>query len=192
MTTPDQESDRNQVLIQYLTLTALGDNQAFGHLYDETSPLVYGIAMRMLKNAADAEDLVIEVYTQAWRSAATYDRSRGPVVSWLVTIVRSRAIDKIRSRRSWVNQEELRLHLVKEPSKSFSHPAVELERKQTRGIIRRAVDSLPAAVQTVIQLCYFNGLSHSEIAENLGEPLGTVKSRIRQGLQIMRTNGLAV
>jgi len=160
------------------------DREAFGQLYDRFSTLVFTLAMRMLKARSDAEDLLQEVFVQVWRQAQSYSAERGSPEAWIVNIARSRAIDKIRS----IRRRERSLVLTDDPSRAESSDNVESSaaESETRLAMNSALANLPEAQRKVLELAYFGGLTQTEIAERLAEPLGTVKTRMRSGIQRLR------
>ena len=162
-----------------------GEQSALSALYDESSGLVYGVALRMLSNPADAEEVTVDVYNQVWRTAASFENSRGSVTSWLVVLARSRAIDRIRSRTARERREEPIVDQTLFPS-GGNNPEEEFSVGQLRHKVRTALDSLSAEHRRAVELAFFSGLSHSELAERLGLPLGTVKTRIRSSMIKLR------
>ena len=160
-----------------------GDARALRELYDRYSPLVYPVALRILGNPTDAEDAVQRCWVQVWETAASYDPRRGPVAAWLVTLVRSRALDLVRSRASRRRAEDT---VEGEPQDSPLDPSETAERRNLRERIGQALETLSAEQRQVLEIAYFEGLSQSEIATRLGAPLGTVKSWTRQGLLRLR------
>ncbi len=160
-----------------------GDAGALSELYDRHTPLLYALALRILRRSGDAEDVVQETWLQAWRGAAGWEPSRGSVGAWLVTIARSRAIDRFRSLAS-----RHRAEAVAEPlaGPSPEEPIQQAAAGQLRGRVAEALAALPDAQRRALELAYFGGYSQSEIAERLGAPLGTVKSWCRQGLLRLR------
>lgn len=160
------------------------DREAFSHLYDRFSTLVFTLAMRMLRVRDDAEDLLQEVFVQIWRQAANYSQERGSPEAWIVNIARSRAIDKLRSKR----RMEEAFVLTDDPARAESPENVESQaaESEARLTMSSALANLPEAQRRVLELAYFDGLSQSEIAHRLKEPLGTVKTRMRSGIQRLR------
>ena len=163
---------------------ATGDRDAFASFYDRYAALVLAFATRLLQVRADAEDLLQEVFLQVWRQARSYDQARDSPEAWIVTITRSRAIDKLRSRRrkdegAGSPQESSRLEGVG----TVGSGAAESEARLS---IRSALAQLPEAQRVVLELAYFDGFTQSEIAARLEEPLGTVKTRLRAGLERLR------
>ncbi|HKV41609.1 MAG TPA: sigma-70 family RNA polymerase sigma factor [Blastocatellia bacterium] len=164
---------------------AKGDQSALAALYDSTSRLVFGLVLRIVQDPATAEEVALDVYTQVWRQAGLYDRERGAPLAWLMTIARSRAIDRLRSSRQDDRRKEP-LETAGEQTSQTASPeeaSVLSERKQ---FVRSALGSLSPEQRQVIELAYYRGLSHSEIASEIGQPLGTVKTRSRLGMIKLR------
>jgi RNA polymerase sigma-70 factor (ECF subfamily) len=164
---------------------AAGDHSAMAELYDQTSALVFGLALRIVGEHAAAEDVVLEVYTQAWKQAAAFDPSRGSPSAWLLNLTRSRAIDQRRARRRDPATEPL--ETAGEISSDRPGPEAITAAAERQRFVQHALGSLSAELREVIQLAYFGGFSHSEISERLQQPLGTVKTRIRSGMMQLRT-----
>ena len=163
---------------------AAGDQAAAADLYDATSHLVFGLAVRILRERELAEDIVIEVYTQAWNLARTFDPERGTVAGWLLTLTRSRALDVLRSRRRDSAAETV--DSIEEKQSERPNPEeVSLAAERHRSVTS-ALAHLNPDQREAIQLAYYSGLSHTQIAARLGQPLGTVKTRIRQGMIQLR------
>ncbi len=176
MTEPDPDRE-------CMSRVRAGDHAALSVLYDRHTPLLYSLALRIVRRAGDAEDVVQETWLQVWRSAATWDLSRGSVAGWLVTIVRSRAIDRYRSLASRLHAESAVEPLaVSAPDE----PGMLVESRQRHQKVSEALGALPEPQRDSLELAYFGGLSQSEIADRLGAPLGTVKSWCRQGLLKLR------
>jgi RNA polymerase sigma-70 factor (ECF subfamily) len=172
------------VSIRLLREIARGDRDAFTRFYDLHAGLVHTFALRILQERGEAEEVVQDVFLQVWRQAETYSTDRGSPEAWLVMMTRSRGIDKLRSRRRRdemvrpaENPDRLPELVVLE---SASGPA------EARATLGGALADLPAAQRSVLELAYFDGLTQSEIAARLGEPLGTVKTRMRSGLERLR------
>jgi RNA polymerase sigma-70 factor, ECF subfamily len=136
-------------------------------------------------NEADAEEVTMDVYTQVWKAASGYDTSRGSVTAWLITLARSRAIDRVRSRTSRARKESPLPETYDAPSTAIS-PEQETEELQRRRFVLGALATLPADQRQVVELAFYSGLTHSELAEHLGQPLGTIKTRIRAGMTRLR------
>src|SRR5262245_4702225 len=165
--------------------TAQGDQEAFSRLYDQSSPHIYGLILRMLQYPQAAEEVMMDVYVQVWKQAHSYTIQRGTPMGWLVTLARSRAIDRLRSgkleRANVTNIEEIgRLASGGATPEDYSSG------RQRAEIVRKALASLPSEQRESLMLAYFGGYSQSEIAEQLGLPLGTVKTRIRIGMMKLR------
>jgi RNA polymerase sigma-70 factor (ECF subfamily) len=164
---------------------ARGAQDALAELYDRHARPIYSLALRILQDQGEAEDIVQEVFSQAWRQASRYDRSRGNVGAWLLTLARSRAIDRLRARRARPD------HSAEEraPIDVADHAAavdVQLVSAEQVARVRAALETLPLLQRLAIELAYYEGLTHSEIAARLEQPLGTVKTRIRQALIRLR------
>jgi RNA polymerase sigma-70 factor, ECF subfamily len=157
------------------------DVGAFEELYERHSRIVYSLVLRILRQGATAEEVVQDVFLQLWRNSGQFD-ARRPFVPWLLTLARNRALDHLRlkserQRRREDQTEELPQIFVAAPQYEAA-----LDEKRRAERVRALISSLPAAQKKAIELAYFEGLSHSEIASSLNEPLGTVKSWIRNGL----------
>jgi RNA polymerase sigma-70 factor (ECF subfamily) len=182
---PDLRTDPDAAWKRYIERCAAGDQPALAQLYDESSSLVFSLALRVLGDRADAEEITSDVYAQVWRLAATYDPGRGKASTWLATLVRSRAIDRLRSRgaRDKYEMPDVRLESI---STGHASPELETELAQRRKRVVSALATLSEDQRQVIQLAFFSGLTHSELADRLGQPLGTVKTRIRLGMLKLR------
>ncbi len=164
---------------------AAGDEQALAALYDETKRFVYGLLLRVLSDAPTAEEVLLDVYTQAWRQAASYSRERGAPLAWLTTIARSRAIDRLRSGRT-ERQKTEPLDASVYQSEAGEDVEGEWAARETGARVRAALDALSPEQREAIELAYFGGMSHSEISAALNQPLGTIKTRIRLGMSKLR------
>ncbi len=165
-----------------------GDQRALGALYDRQVTLVHSLALRLLGDADDAEDVVEETFWQAWRHASRYDASRGSVSAWLCSIARSRALDLLRAARR--RPERIASSVQNDDDTALASPNASplgvVEASDQRTLIRGALDELPPEQRESIELAYFGGLSQSEIAERTGQPLGTIKTRIRLAMMKLR------
>jgi RNA polymerase sigma-70 factor (ECF subfamily) len=164
---------------------ASGDGAALRTLYDQHARAVFSLAVRLLHSQQDAEDLVQEVFVQAWRQAIRYDPGRGTVAAWLLMQTRSRAIDQLRSRRARPEGTDAESVLAQQRDPAAGAD-VEVVRLEQADAVRRALDDLPYPQRAALELAYYQGLTHVEIAAQLEAPLGTVKTRIRQGLLRLR------
>ena len=148
-------------------------------LYDRYSSVVYAVALRVLADAAAAEDILQEIFMQLWRNPGAFDASRGNLAPWLAVISRNRAVDVLRKRRP---QMEITENLISvEPDL-----ASDADRGRAAEKVRAVLKSMPAPQRSALEMAYFEGFSHSEIAEKTKEPLGTIKTRIRTGLMLLR------
>lgn len=168
-----------------LARMASGDQSALAELYDRRARLVFSLAQRILQNGADAEDIVQEVFAQVWAQAGRYEAGRGAVAAWMLTMARSRAIDRLRAKRvrpeSGGDTQAAERVADTAPSQD-----VQLLSSEEVARLRDALNELPAAQRTALELAYYEGLSHGEVAARLSEPLGTVKTRIRQAVIKLR------
>jgi RNA polymerase sigma-70 factor, ECF subfamily len=156
-----------------------GNQDAMAQLYDRYSSVVYAVALRVLTDAAAAEDVLQDVFLQLWRNPGAFDASRGNLAPWLAVISRNRAVDVLRKRRP---QSEITETLVSvEPDL-----ASEADRGRNVEKVRAILKEMPAPQRSALEMAYFEGYSHSEIAEKTKEPLGTIKTRIRTGLMLLR------
>ena len=172
------------ITVDLIRQVANQDRDAFSQLYDRFSSLVFTLAMRMLRARSDAEDLLQEVFVQVWRQAQSYSVQRGSPEAWIINIARSRAIDKIRS----IRRMEKSFVLTDDPARAESSDNVESSAadSEARMAMNSALANLPDTQRKVLELAYFDGLTQTEIANRLAEPLGTVKTRMRSGIQRLR------
>jgi RNA polymerase sigma-70 factor (ECF subfamily) len=176
---------RDRELIALVERIAQADQTALATLYDTTNRLVYGLILRVLNDQGAAEEVLLDVYTQVWRQAANYDTGRGSPLAWLTTIARSRAIDRLRS--GWQTQQRQEtLDAVTDKETVTASPEEASVMSERQRIVRQALAQLSTEQREVIELAYYSGLSHSEIAAKLGQPLGTVKTRTRLGMMKLR------
>jgi RNA polymerase sigma-70 factor (ECF subfamily) len=173
-----QESD-----ILLLKAIAARDEAALAQLYDRYRTILFGLLMRILNNREEAEDVLQEVFLQVWRKAADFDESRGRPFTWLVTLARSRGIDRLRTLAS---RERIAEAGAREVSEEISDAATDAFKSEQRGLVSDALAKLPDEQKRPIMLAYFDGLTQSEISTRLGAPLGTVKTRMRTGMIRLR------
>ncbi len=185
-------ADRNEWPDDALMLAILErDQHAFAVLYDRYVDLVYSAAYRILGDAGLAEDTVQDVFVRLWRRPETFIAERGRFISWLMSVTRHRALDELRARgRRW-KREGGPLGDPVESAEPVFHPgdpdpSASAELAEERAAVRRALESLPADQRRALELAYFGGLTQQEIAAYLHEPLGTIKTRIRLGMQKLR------
>ena len=164
---------------------AAGDREAFGSFYDRYASLVYPLIVRIVRDRSDAADVLQDVFWEAWQSAASYDPSRGSPEAWMIMRARARAIDRVRAlrRRGETFVAPMEEAISAAPDVPGGDAA---ERAEDRGVIQGALGQLSVAQREVIELAYYAGLTQTEIAERLKQPLGTVKTRIRLGLERLR------
>jgi RNA polymerase sigma-70 factor (ECF subfamily) len=156
-----------------------GDQGAMAELYDRYSSLIYAVALRVLGDTGAAEDVLQEVFLQLWRKPTAFDAARGSLGSWLAVITRNRAIDSLRKRRPETDIEDVILSVSPDL-------AGNAERASAAQKVRGVMETMSPAQRTALEMAYWEGMSHSEIADKTGEPLGTVKTRIRAGLIALR------
>ena len=155
------------------------DEKAMADLFDRYGSMVYSVALRVLKDPANAEDVMQEVFIKLWQNPQTFVQSRGSLAAWLLVVARNRAVDVLRRRKPSVSVEDVVLVAA-------TNVAADAERRTMMEKVRIALDRLPSEQQKSMELAYFEGLSHSEIAAQTGDALGTVKTRIRSALISVR------
>ena len=177
-------TDSESLQAQMIKGVAEGDDRALASLYDATGRTVYGLLLRILSDPSAAEEVLLAVYAQVWRQAASYCPERGRPLAWLTTIARSRAIDRLRRGR----QEHQLTVPLEEAQRAARGASVEdgVLAGEVGAVVRAALDSLAPEQRDVIELAYYGGMSHSEIAAARGLPLGTVKTRTRLALAKLR------
>ncbi len=173
-----------------ITRAGGGEEEAIAELYDRYGGVLYAVAYRVVGGPADAEDVVVEAFAQAWRDATRFEASRGSVAAWLIMIARSRALDLVRARgrRDRITASAAAREPENPPGMGAwrPQPGEALDHAERREQVGRAMAALSPPQREAIELAYFEGLSQSEIAERLREPLGTVKTRVRLGMQKLR------
>lgn len=171
-----------------LARVVTGDQQAFSQLYDHSSTLLFTLAVRILGNREEAAELLQDVYLEVWRKVSRYDVGRGTPIAWLVTLTKSRAIDRLRARasRGYGATNQLESETAAQMADPGPSPLETQADQELRSAVGTAVSGLPQAQQQAIALAYYEGLSHSEIASRLNQPLGTVKTRIKLGMSKLR------
>lgn len=166
-----------------LERVAAGERAALLALHDRYAPTLLAVALRVTGSRAEAEEVVQEAFVRAWREAASFDRARGSAAAWLLTLTRNRAIDLVRARRRRARHEDDSADEAPDPPPS---PERHVSDAQRAAAVRAAMSSLRDAQREVLELAYYRGLSHSEIAAALHQPLGTVKTRIAQAVKLLR------
>jgi RNA polymerase sigma-70 factor (ECF subfamily) len=182
LSSPERQSPEGQNVSPDLAMvTALkaGDQSAVAQLYDRYSSVVYAVALRVLSDTGAAEDVLQEVFLQLWRNPAAFDGARGTLGSWLAVIARNRAIDFLRKRKPETDLEDVIVSVSPDLAR-------EADRSRAAEKIRGVIGAMPPPQRSALEMAYFEGLSHSEIAGKTGEPLGTIKTRIRTGLMTLR------
>ena len=172
-------------LTSLVARVAAGDEEALAALYDRTSAAVHGLVLRVVRDRAVAEEVTLAVYTQAWRRAASYDATRGTPAAWLLNMARSRALDRLRgdgARQS----HEAGPDLLETARADADGPDDAAARTEVQRLVRAALDALTPDQRRVIEVAYYRGLSQTEIARVLDLPLGTVKTRTRAALLVLR------
>jgi len=180
---PDGENDRR--LAKVITEMAMLNHAALGELYDQTADRVYGLALRITRKPESAEEVVADVFLHAWKYAACFDSSRGNAIAWLLTICRSRSLDLLRAADHAQSHPDPEVFLV-EKQCHVGDPLDLLLAIEKNSIVHRALRELSASTRELIALAFFRGLTHAEIADETKLPLGTVKSRLRGGLNSLR------
>ena len=177
---PEHSHDND---IDLLKAVAAKNDAALGQLYDRYRLILFGVLMRILNNREEAEDVLQEVFLQVWRRAADFDEKRGRPFTWLVTLARSRGIDRLRSLAS---RERVAVAGASEMPDEVSDAAADAIRSERVGAVNSALADLPEDQRKPLVLAYFDGLTQSEIATKLGVPLGTVKTRMRTAMIKLR------
>jgi RNA polymerase sigma-70 factor, ECF subfamily len=177
---PERAQDNDVELIQAI---AARDEAALARLYDRYRVILFGLLMRILNNREEAEDVLQEVFLQVWRKAGDFDENRGRPFTWLVTLGRSRGIDRLRTLSARERAVEAG---AREASEEISDAASDAFKSEQRGLVNEALAQLPDEQKRPLMLAYFDGLTQSEIATRLGAPLGTVKTRMRTGMLKLR------
>lgn len=184
---PDQESE-NEVAARLIARIADGEESAFVALYERFAGSLYAMAQRMLNDAKEAEDVLQEGFTYIWRKAPTYDPKRSSPFAWAVMIMRNKAVDRLRVRQ---RMEKLRGKVTTEGESLHQEDLTSADEPEIRDrarLVRAALRELPEEQRQSLELAFFGGLTHEQIAERLGTPLGTIKARIRRGLLRLRGN----
>jgi RNA polymerase sigma-70 factor (ECF subfamily) len=167
-----------------LRASALGDEAAFADLYDAVSARIYGLVLRVVRDPAQSEEVAQEAMIDIWRTSARFDPTRGSAASWMLTIAHRKAVDRVRSAQSSTNREDT--YGSRNQERSYDETAETAERRLDAQRVRNALDSLTATQRGAVELAYLGGYTHTEVASLLDVPLGTAKTRIRDGLIRLR------
>jgi len=179
-------SEREKRWRLYLRDIARGDANSLARLYDECAATLLGLALRMMKNKPDAEEIILDVFEQVWRTAHSFDPARGSVWRWLTLLVRSRSVDRLRTVAFKRDRDRLS---ISDDWDLVSHeplPDRTTIFNEERTLIKTALQRLPGEQRQAVELAFFSGLTHVEIASELGVPLGTIKTRIRAAMEKLR------
>jgi RNA polymerase sigma-70 factor, ECF subfamily len=166
---------------------AQGRQEALAALYDRTAPMLNGLLQRMLEHSEDAEEVLLDVYMKAWKNASGYSEQRGGVQAWLIIMARNAAIDRLRQRRAHPRTSAIEPEDGVDIAAPGDSPEAQSVIAQLRHKVQQVLHELSPEQREALWLAFFAGYTHSELAEKLGEPLGTIKSRIRTGLLRLRT-----
>ncbi|GAA1880001.1 ECF RNA polymerase sigma factor SigK [Lapillicoccus jejuensis] len=178
---PDTQADD---FAAWLDRSGLGDEGAFAELYDALSRRLYGLVLRVVRDPAQSEEVTQEAFLEIWRTASRFDRTRGSALGWMMTIAHRKAVDRVRSAEA-ASRRDTQYHESSQDvdfdsTAEAAHTSLDVER------VRKALASLTDAQRSALELAYFGGYTHSEVATMLGLPLGTAKTRIRDGLIRLR------
>ncbi len=180
---------RNEEDLRLMKRIVGRDQQAFAGLYDRYAPVIYTMVLRMVKSTAEAEDLVQDIFVQIWNKAHLFAESKGSVYTWVMTLARRKAIDRVRSqdygnRGESVDDEEKPVDI---PDTAYeANPLIATVSREYEELMRNSLAAISPEQRTVIELSYYDGYTQAQIAERLQLPLGTVKTRMRQGLITLR------
>lgn len=177
-------ADPGQDLSRLIQAAGRGDQQGFAALYDATGARVLGMVLRVLRDRAQAEEVTQEVFLQVWRTAGSFDPSRGSALSWLLTLAHRRAVDRVRSAAA---QSKRDLTYESQHAETpFDSTAEAAEGRMEAARVHTALGGLTETQRSAVELAFFDGLTHREVSERLDVPLGTAKTRIRDGLRRLR------
>jgi len=180
------ESTTEGFQAELLARVAKGDLQALSEFYDQTATPLFSVALRILGDAGEAEDVIQDVFVQIWEKAHTFKDTLGSAFHWALSITRHRAIDRLRGRQRRAKLIEELLNTTVSDGATDAAPDSDALQAEGAAAVRSALKELPAEQRQAIELAFFGGLTHQEIAEALHEPLGTIKARIRRGLLYLR------
>ena len=180
----ESAAPRQPDLSELLRASARGDERAFAELYDATSRRLYGLVVRVVRDPAQAEEVAQEAFLEIWRTSARFDAAKGSAMSWMMTIAHRKAVDRVRSAEAASRRDQTYEATTQE--RAYDITAEEVERSLEGQRVRNALESLTETQRGAVQLAYFGGYTHNEVAALLGIPLGTAKTRIRDGLIRLR------
>jgi RNA polymerase sigma-70 factor (ECF subfamily) len=183
---PARQLERNARLLELLARTALADQSAFEQLYRLTSPHLYGVALRILRESAAAEEVLQESFVNVWHHAGSYVAARSQPLTWLTSIVRNRCLDRLRKHdveTVSIDDDEEHAMVIADLGPT---PLESLLSRVEAGAVRRCVEGLDGSQKQAIALAFYQGLTHAELARHLRQPLGTVKSWVRRGLERLK------
>jgi len=172
--------------IELLQRIGKGDQAAFAAFYDRLVPILYGVAFRMMNDAAEAEDVLQDGFSYIWRQASTYDQNLSSTFAWAIMIVRNKAIDRLRMRQRVERLQQRMTSFEGVTAERDDESALEPFLRERRAQVRAALIEVPPEQRQALELAFFSDLTHEQIAAQLGAPLGTVKARIRRGLLRLR------
>jgi RNA polymerase sigma-70 factor (ECF subfamily) len=193
-TAPDNTADRRAALAAMLARVALGDRRAFEQLYQATSAHLLGVILRIQRDRALGEDLLQDVFVNVWRAAQGFDAARAQPMTWLISIARTRAIDSLRRQKTEPRTVSSHGHdddgndtsLIESVASDAAGPLELLQDAAQQRAVTRCIGALSREQQQCVALAYYQGLSHSEVAQHLSQPLGTVKSWVRRALMALK------
>lgn len=185
MMNADKESDR-KLEAELLGRIATGDEGAFTTLYDRFSPGLFPFVMRMVRDEKEAEDILQEGFSHIWRRASTYDAARSSAFTWTVMIFRNKAIDRLRVRQRVQRTVDRVTEEFSGDENGSESTSLDVNRRDEGVRVRTALQQIPEEQKAAVELAFFRGLTHEEIAQRLDAPLGTIKARIRRGLLKLR------
>jgi RNA polymerase sigma-70 factor (ECF subfamily) len=171
-------------LAELLKRSGRGDEVAFAELYDATSARAYGLAVRVVRNPSQAEEVMQEAFLELWRTASRFDSAKGSAVSWILTLVHRKSVDRIRSAEASTRRDTVWHHGSQDVEHDSTAEAAQASMEARR--VRQALDSLTEVQREALELAYFKGYTHTEVAAMLDLPVGTAKTRIRDGLIRLR------
>jgi len=172
----------NERLVTLLARSAQGDRQSFASLYQQTSAALYGMCLHLLRNKDEAQDVLQETYIQVWHHAGEYHADRGTPITWLMSIGRYRCLDALRRRRHHVDFDQVASVKMSEDAGPMERADAQLDRQRLSDCLK----DLDERYRSTIEMAYFRGFTHQELAVAMGQPLGTTKSLVRRGLSVLR------